>query len=100
MTCTIFNKQNKSCKTIGCPWYPHNIEMKATRDIMTCNVALSNYLHSGKIVSVCVDLSILPPSSLYIRASNEGKTKIREDFTIKGKVPTRAFSWLKVPTSA
>ena len=27
-----------------------------------------------------------------IRASNEGYTKVREDFTITEKVPTRAFS--------
>ena len=28
------------------------------------------------------------------------QTKVREDFTIKEKVPTGAFSWLKAPTSA
>ena len=32
-------------------------------------------------------------------ASNEGHTKVRKDFTIIEKAP-RAFSWLKVPTSA
>ena len=30
----------------------------------------------------------------------ELSTKVREDFTITEKVPTVAFSWLKVPTSA
>ena len=30
----------------------------------------------------------------------ELQTKVPEDFTITEKVPTRAFSWLKVPTSA
>ena len=34
------------------------------------------------------------------RASNEGYTKVREDFTITEKAPTGAFSWLKAPTSA
>ena len=29
----------------------------------------------------------------------ELQTKVREDFTITKKAPTRAFSWLKVPTS-
>ena len=29
----------------------------------------------------------------------ELQTKVREDFTIKEKAPTRTFSWLKVPTS-
>ena len=28
------------------------------------------------------------------------KTKVREYFTITEKAPTRAFSWLKAPTSA
>ena len=30
----------------------------------------------------------------------ELQTKVREDFTITEKAPTRAFSWLKAPTSA
>ena len=30
----------------------------------------------------------------------ELQTNLREDFTITEKVPTRAFSWLKAPTSA
>ena len=34
------------------------------------------------------------------RASNGGKTKVREYFTITEKAPTRAFSWQKAPTSA
>ena len=38
-------------------------------------------------------------TALYIRASNEGETKVREDLTITEKAP-RAFSWLKAPTSA
>ena len=33
-------------------------------------------------------------------ASNEGCPKVCEDFTITEKAPTRAFPWLKVPTSA
>ena len=33
------------------------------------------------------------------RASNEGYAKVREDFTIMEKAATRAFSWLKAPTS-
>ena len=32
-------------------------------------------------------------------ASNEGYAKVREDFTIMEKAATRAFSWLKAPTS-
>ena len=32
------------------------------------------------------------------RASNEGYTKVREGFTITEKAPSRAFSWLKVPS--
>ena len=28
------------------------------------------------------------------------QTNLREDFTITKKAPTRAFSWLKVPTNA
>ena len=31
------------------------------------------------------------------RASNEGSRRLREDFTITEKAPTRAFSWLKAP---
>ena len=34
------------------------------------------------------------------RASNEGYPEARDDFTITEKAPTRAFSWLKAPTSA
>ena len=34
------------------------------------------------------------------RASNDGSRRLREDFTITEKAPTRAFSWLKTPTSA
>ena len=30
----------------------------------------------------------------------ELQTKVREDFTIRENVPTRAFSWLKEPTSS
>ena len=32
---------------------------------------------------------------VHFRASNEGYPKVREDFTITEKAPTRAFSWLK-----
>ena len=32
---------------------------------------------------------------LEIRASNEGYTKVREDFTIMEKAPTRTFSFLR-----
>ena len=38
-------------------------------------------------------------AQLRTRASNEGQTKVRKDFTIMEKAPTRAFAWLKVPTS-
>merc|ERR1712079_564457 len=31
---------------------------------------------------------------------NEGYPNVPEDFTITEKAPTRAFSWLKAPTSA
>ena len=34
------------------------------------------------------------------KASNEGYPKVLEDFAITEKAPTRAFSWLKAPTSA
>ena len=34
------------------------------------------------------------------RASNDGYPKFHEDFTIMEKAPTRAFSYLKAPTSA
>ena len=34
------------------------------------------------------------------RASNEGYPKVPEDVTITEMASTRAFSWLKVPTSA
>ena len=34
------------------------------------------------------------------RAPNEGYPKVLKDFTITEKAPTRAFSWLKAPTSA
>ena len=37
---------------------------------------------------------------LWCRARNEGYPKVREDFTITEKAPTRTFSWLKGPTSA
>ena len=37
--------------------------------------------------------------TLAIRAPDEGYPKVSEDFTIMEKAPTRAFSWLKVPTS-
>ena len=38
--------------------------------------------------------------SICIRASNEGFPKVPKIFTITEKVPTRAFFWLKAPTSA
>ena len=34
------------------------------------------------------------------RAANEGYPEARDDFTIMEKAPTRAFPWLKAPTSA
>ena len=34
------------------------------------------------------------------RASNDCYPKVRDDFIITKKAPTRAFSWLKEPTSA
>ena len=39
---------------------------------------------------------IMLPTSAY----NEGYPNFPEDFTITEKAPTRAFSWLKAPTSA
>ena len=33
-------------------------------------------------------------------ACNEGYPNVPEDFTITEKAPTRAFSWLKAPTSS
>ena len=46
-----------------------------------------------------------PDTNVFIKIVNCGitpelQTKLREDFTIMEKAPTRAFSWLKVPTSA
>ena len=41
-----------------------------------------------------------PRRALCCRAWNEGFPKVREDFTITEKCPTKAFSWLKAPTSA
>ena len=38
-------------------------------------------------------------SAVERRASNEGYPKVPEDFTITEKAATRAFSWLKAPTS-
>ena len=44
---------------------------------------------------VVVDtLDVLAPEVLGV----EFQTKVREDFTITEKVPSRAFSWLKAPT--
>ena len=40
-------------------------------------------------------VSLHPPDLLLYRAANDPSV-----FTIREKVPTRAFSWLKVPTSA
>ena len=37
---------------------------------------------------------------VFCRASNEGYSKIPEDFTIPEKAPTQAFSWLKAPILA
>ena len=39
-------------------------------------------------------------ASLDTGAWNEGYPNVPEDFTITEKAPTRAFSWLKAPTSA
>ena len=39
-------------------------------------------------------------STVFSRASNEGQTKVHKDFTITEMAPTRAFSWLKAPTSS
>ena len=36
----------------------------------------------------------------WLRAWNEGYPKVREDFAITEKAPTKAFSWLKAPTRA
>ena len=38
--------------------------------------------------------------SVTIRAWNEGYPKVREDFTITEKAPTRAFFWFEAPTGA
>ena len=38
--------------------------------------------------------------TIHNRASNEGYPMVPEYFTITEKDPTRAFSWLKAPTSA
>ena len=39
-------------------------------------------------------------NALSTSAWNEGYPNVPEDFTITGKASTRAFSWLKAPTSA
>ena len=38
--------------------------------------------------------------TMTIKAYNEGYPKVPGDFRITEKAPTRAFSWLKAPTSA
>ena len=47
---------------------------------------------------------IMTPLALFRCAANgvclELQTKVRKDFTITEKAPTRAFFWLKAPTSA
>ena len=46
-------------------------------------------------------LTFIGGTQLCSRASNEGyPTKVLKYFTITEKAPTRALSWLKVPTSA
>ena len=47
-----------------------------------------------------LDSSPAQVGGLKTRASNEGYPKVPEDFTIMEKAPTRAFFWLKAPTSA
>ena len=48
---------------------------------------------------VCCSYELYPPC-LWTRAWGKGYLEVPEDFTIMEKAPTRAFSWLKVPTSA
>ena len=38
--------------------------------------------------------------ALWILVTVELQTNVRRDFTITEMAPTRAFSWLKAPTSA
>ena len=40
------------------------------------------------------------PASAQVILSLELQTNLRDDFTIMEMAPTRAFSWLKVPTTA
>ena len=51
--------------------------------------------YEGRAANIIIILSCITTSAL-----NEGYPNVPEDFTITEKAPTRAFSWLKAPTSA
>ena len=51
-------------------------------------------------VSAAAVLIMCPAGGGGSRASNESPRRLREDFTITEKAATRAFSWLKVATTA
>ena len=56
-----------------------------------CKAATANILPRASVTA--------HDTSVWRRASNEGYPKVPEYFTITEKAPTRAFSWLKVPTT-
>ena len=59
----------------------------------TMNLSISCFITALIIITAAIML-------VRTRASNEDYPKAPEDFTITEKAPTRAFFWLKVPTSA
>ena len=52
------------------------------------------------IIVAAKTISTFGQLSVSSSAWNEGYPNVPEDFTITEKAPTRAFSWLKAPTSA
>ena len=53
-------------------------------------------LHALQRLAVTLGCQVVPLHALVL----ELQTEVREDFTITEMAPTRAFSWLKPPTSA
>ena len=79
-------------------WRPGPVLSTATETLLL-SLGVTTFYRKGTLIYYVI-LSCTGCTTQTTRASNEGYPKFREDFTITEKAPTRAFSWLKAPTSA
>ena len=95
-------KYTRQCAVTTGTFYPVNVGMGllVVEIYLLRNTAIITLTTLGRQVSLLQHYLHVFSFGQTTRAWNDDYPKVPEDFTITDMAPTRAFSWLKVPTIA